>query len=64
MQQRLDPPAYATFQVRNWFQWIIDARKMGYSNDDIRWILRTIGIWDEIERRVKAWDEPEKEQAP
>jgi hypothetical protein len=41
------------FVVTNWFVWIIEAHHAGYSDADILFILKTIGVLDEL-RRILA----------
>lgn len=47
-------PLSRSFHVTNWFAWIIEARDAGYSQADMRWILNTVGVMDELRRVVEA----------
>lgn len=54
-------PSVLSFHVANWFQWCLDARDAGYSQADMRWILNTVGVMDELRRAVEA-DNAKREQ--
>ena len=36
------------FVVNNWFAWVIEAHNVGYSDADILFVLKTIGVLDEM----------------
>ena len=42
------------FRVDNWFRWVIDARKLGYSGADILFVLDTIGVHEEMRRILEG----------
>ena len=50
-------PTKFAFRVTNWAVWIIEARDAGYSMADMRWILNTVGVMDELRRIVEADNE-------
>lgn len=47
-------PTRQAFHVDNWFTFCVEARDAGYGQDDIRWILNTVGVMDEMRRIVEA----------
>lgn len=56
------PPAHATFHVTNWYKWAIDAHHLGFTNADIRFVLATVGVLDEMRARLQK-DDSEQEPA-
>jgi hypothetical protein len=42
------------YRVENWFQWILDAHKDGYSDADIRFVLDVSGVRDGLRRALEA----------
>lgn len=57
-------PTRQTFHVDNWFTFCVEARDAGYSQDDIRWILNTVGVMDELRRIVEADNRARQETTP
>ena len=37
------------FIVTNWWQWILDAHKAGMSRADILWILKIVGVLEQMQ---------------
>jgi hypothetical protein len=52
-------PTKKYFKVDNWFAWMIEAHHEGYSDADIRWLLKTVGVWDRLVEIVKAQNREE-----
>jgi hypothetical protein len=42
------------FRVENWFRWVIDAHKLGYSDADILFVLDTVGVHEGMKRILEG----------
>jgi len=52
------------FVVNNWLVWIVEAHHAGYSDADIRWILKTVGVWERIVEIVRKEGKDAEVQEP
>jgi hypothetical protein len=54
---RVETPKSKHFVFSNWFAWILEARAAGYSLADIRFVLKTVGVFDDIRAIVDRANE-------
>lgn len=52
------------FIVTNWFAWIIEAHKAGFSESDILFVLTTVGVLDELRAALAREDSGMQEELP
>lgn len=51
--KNVSPPS-RPYHVLNWFQWILDAHKDGYSNADIHFVLDVLELKAGLRRALEA----------